>query len=247
MLISGESECNGAVYQYTFTVTDDCGKTATCTQDVTLNFGGPSITCPADVRGLTCNSTLPVPNPSAVTATSPCGDDINITVVWVSDSGNPANLDFCSDNDGLFIERIYRATDDCNRSIECTQRFYYDPEVVTFVPCNDDNACTFNDHVGIITCMGEEIVCEPCSGTERCRPFWCDDGNPCTFNDRVMIGCDGEICEPCMGTMEVADKDGDGYRDCEDLCPHDPNKGEPGACAVVIQIRIAMAMVRLTV
>ena len=28
----------------------------------------------------------------------------------------------------------------------------------------------------------------------------------------------------------MADKDGDGVMDCEDECPHNPNKSEAGAC-----------------
>ncbi len=101
------------------------------------------------------------------------------------------------------------------------------PDEIRYIRCDDGDPCTFNDQQQL-GCDGEG--CGPCMGVPQCRPFWCDDGDPCTFNDRVMLDCDNNVCEPCMGTMDMADKDGDGIMDCEDACPHDPEKGEPGAC-----------------
>ncbi len=75
-------------------------------------------------------------------------------------------------------------------------------------PCNDGNACTFNDTWS--------ANCE-CIGT----PVLCDDGNPCTTNDCVNGAC---VFTP------ITDTDGDGVCDTMDGCPFDPLKYSPGQC-----------------
>ena len=224
--VSVDPNCANAVsILRTWTFTDACGNTASVSQSLnTADNTPPAIDCSQFPSvTLPCDATE-LPAPIIIAALDNCDGPIDAIIDM---NGDISDFSACPDDGSLNIARTYTYTDGCGNASVCTQTFLLEPEEVEFIPCNDNNPCTFNDHVGL-NCRGE--VCVPCAGTERCRPFWCDDGNPCTFNDRVMIGCDGEICEPCMGTMEVADKDGDGYRDCEDLCPHDPNKGEPGAC-----------------
>eukprot|EP00727_Mastigamoeba_balamuthi_P000392 m51a1_g1035 hypothetical protein (1872) ;mRNA; f:679698-689921 len=47
-----------------------------------------------------------------------------------------------------------------------------------------------------------------------------------------MFKCEGDKCGYCRSRCGLAgpDSDGDGTRDCQDLCPHDPRKTVPGRC-----------------
>ncbi len=76
--------------------------------------------------------------------------------------------------------------------------------------CNDGNPCT--DDV----CSQETFKC-----TNEPNENACSDGDMCTGGDTCSEG-------ECLGTP--IDGDEDGTPDCEDLCPKDPNKTEPGVC-----------------
>eukprot|EP00727_Mastigamoeba_balamuthi_P000348 m51a1_g1031 hypothetical protein (295) ;mRNA; f:670319-671203 len=47
-----------------------------------------------------------------------------------------------------------------------------------------------------------------------------------------LFQCEGDKCGYCRRRCNLAgpDSDGDGTRDCQDLCPHDPRKTVPGRC-----------------
>jgi len=79
---NGTPECPGSVATYTYTVTDDCGNTATATQTFTNNTpagtGGPVITGFPGPDIVQCRINL-VPNIGAVTATTNCGGPVEVT------------------------------------------------------------------------------------------------------------------------------------------------------------------------
>ncbi len=52
-LVYGQDDCPGAKYEIVYTVTDDCGRQASCTQIFTIHNEGPTITCPPD-RTIEC-------------------------------------------------------------------------------------------------------------------------------------------------------------------------------------------------
>lgn len=110
-------------------------------------------------------------------------------------------------------------------------------------PCDDGNPKTIDDRItdnceckGILDTDGDGFVddedncptdpnkTEPgdcgCGNPEPGTS--CDDGDDCTVNDTI-----DESCE-CKGIIK--DSDGDGTIDCEDNCPDDPRKTEPGQC-----------------
>ncbi|MDB4438789.1 SpaA isopeptide-forming pilin-related protein [bacterium] len=112
-LVSGTAECHGATYQLTYTVTDVCGRSASCVQIFTLDNEGPSITCPAD-------------------ATVTCAYDIIVGTPFVTSSCNLGNVVTTSgptlvygnaDCHGSSYELVYTVTDACGRSASCTQTF----------------------------------------------------------------------------------------------------------------------------
>jgi len=77
-------------------------------------------------------------------------------------------------------------------------------------PCDDDNACTVDDHCQALTCQG---------GGE----LPCDDGNPCTF----------DFCDYKSGCFQVAVADGTSC-DEEGICVGLCASGECGETAVEI-------------
>eukprot|EP00727_Mastigamoeba_balamuthi_P000325 m51a1_g1029 hypothetical protein (619) ;mRNA; f:664422-666758 len=48
----------------------------------------------------------------------------------------------------------------------------------------------------------------------------------------ALFKCEGDKCGYCRSRCHLKgpDSDGDGTRDCQDLCPHDPRKTVPGRC-----------------
>jgi HYR domain len=107
----GPSNCAGASIIRTWTGTDSCGNTATCTQTITrVDTTAPSITCPSGMS-VQCEGDVPPPNVNLVTASDNCGP---VTVVHVGDvPGGPECLET--------IVRTYRAQDACGNSATCTQ------------------------------------------------------------------------------------------------------------------------------
>jgi hypothetical protein len=108
----------------TYTATDDCGNTATCTQTITVSdTTPPQITCPADIT-VQC-SIESVPDPVPPPATDNCDDDVE--VVWVSDvpTGDCPTV----------VVRTYRATDDCGNAATCTQSITIDDQTPPEITC----------------------------------------------------------------------------------------------------------------
>ena len=100
----------------TLTVTDQCGRSDTCTATITVvDNADPVITCPP-TAGVECVADVPPPDFAGGTATDNC--DPNPTVVHVGDVDNGGAG--CV-NDPLVITRSYRATDMANNTADCTQ------------------------------------------------------------------------------------------------------------------------------
>ena len=195
-----------------------------CSGGMPAGCAGPTTTRPCDDGDPCTVGEMETISDCDMSVCIPCGGGTPL------DCNGSTTTRPCDDGDPCTVGEMETILDcDMSVCIPCGGGTPLGCAVVTFQPCNDGNPCTFNDQVGLNEC-GE--ICQPCMGVENCRPFMCDDGNPCTVNDRVLIGCDGVICEPCSGTMAGpnTDKDGDGVRDCEDECPHDPNKSVAGDC-----------------
>ncbi|MEO1261422.1 MAG: T9SS type A sorting domain-containing protein [Bacteroidota bacterium] len=126
-------------------------------------------------------------------------------------------------------------------------------------PCDDGNACTTDDVIGLdCNCGGKYEdtdfdgicnvmdVCEGFDdtkdadgdglpdGCDECDNALigtpCDDGDPCTENDRYIADCE------CLGTFTGGDADNDGVCDDYDICPNGNDAldadedGIPDAC-----------------
>ena len=167
-------------------------------------------------------------------------------VATVGCTGSPlANGTECDDDDPCTEEDVCQAGAcdgvevDCADANPCTLGSC-DPDqgcvqspVVGFKPCDDNDACTSNDHCEGGFCGGADTVqCDdgnPCTD-DACDPVelcvstpntaTCDDGNPCTVLDGCSAGecggvdkdcgdsnaCNGvETCDPSVGCVPGID------------------------------------------
>ena len=109
----------------TWTATDDCGNSSSCSQVITVqDTQPPVITCPQWIA-VQCLADVPAANPALVTAVDNCDPAPVKTFV-----GDVSNGQTCPET----ITRTYRATDACGNSATCTQTIIVDdtnPPVVT--------------------------------------------------------------------------------------------------------------------
>lgn len=119
------SNCNRTVITRTWTVTDVCGNTATCTQTIILTDAVvPVITCPADTT-LNCGeSTLPASTGTA-TATDNCSAVANI-IIYYKDA--PAINVPCGN-----ITRTWYAVDEAGNLSSCVQQIAFAVPTLTRV------------------------------------------------------------------------------------------------------------------
>ncbi|MDH3650754.1 MAG: hypothetical protein OEQ53_13805, partial [Saprospiraceae bacterium] len=111
--------CGGTV-QVTFTATDVCGRTATCTASFTVADAPPlSIICPGDPGLAPCTSQNDVDAAFAnwLGSASPSGGCGPYTVT--TNPTSPAAPDAC----GGSVEVTFTATDQCGQSATCTANF----------------------------------------------------------------------------------------------------------------------------
>ncbi len=115
-LVIGPDNCPGAIYRYTYTVTDDCGRvSAPATRDFIIGNQGPTIECPTFNLILNCgdtnNSDYIETHLDLVTANTSCG--LGATI-----SHFPQ--DFSNISCGNATVVTFTATDDCGRTATCT-------------------------------------------------------------------------------------------------------------------------------
>ena len=114
--IAGDPNCPGTVYTYTYIVTDDCGRTNSCTQDFTISASnGPIIDC-VDHISVSCETEIVVPFVSYVTS---CGQEATVTKTGPVIDGDPS----C---DGTTYTYTQTVNDACGRSSTCIQVFTID-------------------------------------------------------------------------------------------------------------------------
>jgi hypothetical protein len=163
-------ECGGTITR-TFTATDACGNSSSCTQIITVGDTiPPSITCPGPLA-VDCVGDVPACDPTAATASDNC----SVPVVTCSDG--PLVGDECSGT----ITRTFTATDDCGNTASCTQIITVGDttpptiscpgpitvECVGDVPACDPTAATATDNcsVPVVTCVDGPLVGDECGGT----------------------------------------------------------------------------------
>ncbi|MFK7806379.1 MAG: hypothetical protein AB8F74_01135, partial [Saprospiraceae bacterium] len=112
----GQDNCPGSIYRYTYTVTDDCGRTSVpVTRDFIIGNDGPTIECVPFNLLLECgdpnNTDYIADYIGAVTANSSC--ELGLTI-----SHSPTNFNNITCNSSTVVTFI--ATDECGRTASCT-------------------------------------------------------------------------------------------------------------------------------
>ncbi|MBK8701208.1 MAG: hypothetical protein IPN29_17390 [Saprospiraceae bacterium] len=123
LLIHGTKDCTGAIYEVTYTIKDECGRTASCTQLFTILQPDLLIKCPPD-RIVLCAKDIVAEKPNITSVCKHLYNTTNTAPVLVS--GN-------ADCPGAKYQITYEVSDDCGRVKTCVQNFVIknpDPEMV---------------------------------------------------------------------------------------------------------------------
>jgi len=136
-LVSGVPTCNGAQYDVVYTVTDPCGRSASCTITWTLSNSGPSIITCAPDRIVECNFDI-ASEPEMLEVELECGS-------YQIFPSNIFALNGLGNCPGAQYGITYQVIDLCGRSASCTQTWTIEndpprvipPDPIT-VACLDD-------------------------------------------------------------------------------------------------------------
>ena len=120
----------------TYRVTDECGNTDECTQEITVDDTiAPTITCPNDIS-VQCPEGVPavVTDPDEFDALPGAGLSDNCTLLRdlvVTHVGDESDGLTCPET----ITRTYRVTDECGNTAECTQTITVDDTIRPSITC----------------------------------------------------------------------------------------------------------------
>ena len=215
----------------TWTATDYCGNSASCTQTITVqDTTDPEITCPDDVT-VECDS---VPAVGTASATDNCDADPAITYDGEVRIDGPCD-------DTYTLERTWTATDNCGNTDTCTQTITVQDTTDPEITCPDDVTveCDSVPAVGTasatdncdadpaITYDGEVRIDGPCDDTYTLERTWtatdnCGNTDTCTQTITVQDTTDPEITCPDDVTVECDSVPAVGTASATDNCDADP-------------------------
>src|SRR5690606_3602523 len=235
----------------TWTATDNCGATATCTQTITVvDTQAPMISCPADVTVACTADTSPTGQGSA-TATDNC--DTTPTI------GHTDNIIPGQCPQSYTIQRTWTATDDCNNGTNCVQTIVVTntPPAITCpiditIQCNTDSSpaatgtATASDNCGGTTMVSHSDGTPVTGACPQAFSFvrtWtatdnCGATATCTQTITVvdtqapMISCPADVTVACTADTSPT---GQGSATATDNCDTTPTIGHmdniiPGQC-----------------
>ena len=174
-LIEGDGFCDGSIWEFVYTVTDDCGRSASDVQVVTIENNGPTVVAPDDVI-IECAADAAA-DLDGVVVTTACGLESDVT----ADGPNLIEGDgFC---DGSIWEFVYTVTDDCGRTATDVQMVTIDNDgPVLNAPADTEVAC-------ITDFVGDADLAD--------LTTFCDDDAEVVIGEPVLIEGDG-VCTVSM-------------------------------------------------
>ncbi len=184
--ITGDEDCPGSIYTYSYIVTDVCGRSDTCIQNFTISNEGPNIDdCPID-QTVTCASDIIQGIPGYTTS---CSLGASVDVQGPEITGD-------EDCPGTVYTYTYIVTDICGGSDTCTQNFTIGvgaaPEI-TQCPADMDVACANEIVIGVpmytTSCgVGANVINEAplVNGTANCP------GTTYSYTMRITDACGRE-------------------------------------------------------
>lgn len=139
-VVSNQTCANRYTITRTYTATDVCGNTASCTQVIVVNDQTPpNITCPANIT-VSCADDVPLPDPGSITASDNCGGFVSVTHIGDTPSGQ-----MCANQ--LTIFRSYQATDVCGNSTVCVQTIVVRDDTAPTIVCPTDITVSCTEEV----------------------------------------------------------------------------------------------------
>jgi hypothetical protein len=205
---TGSANCPGATYTYTYTVTDDCGRTASDTRKFTIVNDGPTfLSCPDVPLQLNCEDEgweqVIQAWLASVQAESSCSAALNVT-----NNYNPNTQGLCINN-GTKIVRWF-ATDACGRTSVCEGMVIIaDTEAPVFVSAPEDELVVCN----FIT-QDKLDAWVDAHGYAEVEDCW-DNVNWSTFPNNPTINCEGNP-GPTSLTVTFVATDGCGNKSSMD-------------------------------
>jgi large repetitive protein len=185
----------------TYTATDACNRTATCSLPIVVNDQtAPTITCPAPIN-FVCASAIPAPTPLTVVASDNCTGVAVVTFV------NDVNTNSICANK-YSVTRTYRATDLCGNSATCSQLIAINDNVAPTITCPATATLACATLIppalpflgtAVDNCTGSVTVT---AGTEQSYPGSCYD--PLT---KIRVYTATDACgnaATCQQTIKVA-------------------------------------------
>ena len=131
-LISGRENCPGAIYEVVYTVTDECGRTASCNRRFKIDNPPPVVDCPQD-EIVECFDNITLDKPKVITS---CGQKYTVTHT------GPTLIEGDHDCPGAKYRVEYIVIEECGRTVKCDQIFTIDNDGPTaqcwedeVVPC----------------------------------------------------------------------------------------------------------------
>jgi hypothetical protein len=152
----------------TWTATDDCGSTASCTQIIVVEDNtGPAVTCPPNIT-IECGSNTGPSTTGQATATDACGTIASITHADVTMSG-PCSAE-------PIITRTWTATDACGNTSSCVQTITTNDSTPPVIVCPSN---------AVINCSSSTLPSN--TGFATFLPNSCDGAAVITYSDDFII------------------------------------------------------------
>lgn len=165
VLISGTGSCPGATYTVTYTATDDCGSSASCSQTWVIENDGPTVECPRDLF-LTCGD----PKNDLYIEEWFASVNYEASCLLGSNTFNTYNPNWINGPcPGGFQTVTFFITDACGRSASCSATlFIYDPDAPVLEKPAEDllevcSANTEGDFRDWLNNHGGAIATDACS------------------------------------------------------------------------------------
>ena len=184
---------------------------------------------------------------------NPCTDDVcnaGVCVFSPQENGTPCapdddecTYDYCLGGECVHIDMPDEV---CGANCSNGREDAGEDRIDCGGPCDPCECLGDADCDDGIFCNGSErcnVYGECSSGANRCPGQHCDETADECLECEVDGDCsDGKPCtlDECVGGMcrnEESDQDRDSIGDCDDLCPTDPNKSQPGTCGCGVSDR----------
>lgn len=167
----------------TYKATDASGNFAKCTQSITIRDNTPpAITCPPDITGIQCDSSIPLPYANVtefISAGGTLSDECGETPVLTLDEEAVDNLT-CANR--FTLTRTYRVTDACGNYSTCNQKIYVDDTTPPTFTVPDDITLKCSDDYTDLLITGDVVdEADNCSSVT----------NATYADDLSGIGCNG--------------------------------------------------------